>query len=91
MPKNSPSNEKPVPAFVNLVISVELDKALVESETLEREKFDLDTRLNREKERTNRNDRKQRAIDQMVKDSMVRVSRGRFFLLLPRSVPAVCV
>ena len=73
VPKNAPGSTVPSLLFVNLVVSVEIDADLLASETREWNKFDSETRLNRDRERQARMDRKQRAKERAILDAEVRV------------------
>jgi hypothetical protein len=64
----------PTPLFVNFVVSVHIDPELAEKEAADWAKADAETRVNRGRERGNREDRKQAALDKAMKAAEVRWS-----------------
>lgn len=62
----------PTPLFVNFVVSVHIDAELAEKEAADWAKADAETRVNRGKERGNREERKQVALARAIKTAEVR-------------------
>ena len=72
VPLHSSGGVAPTPLFVNLVVSFRIDAELAASEGAEWAKFDSETRINRDRERQSRQDRKRAALAKALAECKVR-------------------